>query len=112
MISHDRQRGQNVSIHANFSTLQIPHVNGPLDSGNYTCEPENLRPSMVTVHILGGDGSGGKDGGEETESAAAVHDDDQESAGGVDLVSMAASLGHKIQILWYLYIIMLWTLIN
>ena len=101
-----------MSIHANFSTLQIPHVSGPLDSGNYTCEPENLRPSMVTVHILGGDGSGGKDGGEETESAAAVHDDDQESAGGVDLVSMAASLGHKIQILWYLYIIMLWTLIN
>ena len=108
MISHDRQRGQNVSIHANFSTLQIPHVSGPLDSGNYTCEPQNLRPSMVTVHILGGDGSGGKDG-EET-AAAAVHDDDQESAGGVDLVIMAASHGHKIQILWYLYII--WTLIN
>ena len=107
MISYDRQRDQNVSIHANFSTLQIPQVSGPLDSGNYTCEPENLRPSMVTVHILGGDGSGGKDA-EET-AAAAVHDDDQESAGGVDLV-MAASLGHKIRTLWYLYI--MWTLIN
>jgi hypothetical protein len=66
-----------VLITANYSTLRLPHVTAPLDSGNYTCEPHNLRPDMVAVHILGGQNSiNGNEGAEET-AAAAVHDDNE-----------------------------------
>ena len=76
MISHDTKRGQSVEIEASFSILRLPQVTGPLDSGNYTCAPHNLRPDLVTVHILGGQGSLREV--EET-AAAAVQDDDQQS---------------------------------
>ena len=75
MISHDRGRGQTVQIEANYSILRLPHVTAPLDSGNYTCAPHNLRPDIVAVHILGG---GLKEVAEET-AAAAVQDDDNDA---------------------------------
>ncbi len=56
MISHDRSRGRNVRTEAGYSLLELPKVNAPLDSGNYSCEPQNLFPDRVTVHILGSDG--------------------------------------------------------
>ena len=104
MISYDSQRGQNVSIHGNFSTLEIPQVSHPLDSGNYTCAPHNLRPSMITVHILGGKAPAAA---EET-AAAAVHNDDIPEAGGpVGDLSLASSAVNKLEnvgniFLWYL----------
>merc|ERR1719219_809840 len=88
MISHDRGRGQTVQIEANDSILRLPHVTAPLDSGNYTCAPHNLRPDIVAVHILGGSGSL-KEVAEET-AAAAVQDDDNEV-----LLGDFHSAGHK-----------------
>lgn len=73
MVSHDRSRGQTVEIQPTYSTLRLPQVTGLLDSGNYTCAPHNLSPDAVTVHILGGQDSGG---GEDETAAAAIHTSD------------------------------------
>ena len=73
MISHEKSRGQTVQNKAGFSVLRLPKVTAPLDSGNYTCEPQNLRPDVVTVHIL----DGSKESAEET-AAAAVQDDEKQ----------------------------------
>ena len=80
MISHDTSRGLKVEIAANYSLLRLPQVSAPLDSGNYTCAPHNLRSDLVAVHILGGSGSLGREvvAAEET-AAAAVQDDDKSS---------------------------------
>ena len=113
MISYDSQRGQNVSIQGNYSTLEIPQVSHPLDSGNYTCAPHNLRPSMITVHILGGKAPAAA---EET-AAAAVHNDDIPEAGGpVGDLSLASSAVNKLQnvgniFLWYLCMVC-WSLLK
>ena len=65
MISHDKKRGQHVTSAASYTTLRLPHL-VPSDSGNYTCDPENLLTASVQVHILT----------DSQNSAAAIHTDD------------------------------------
>ena len=80
MISYDRGRGQTVDISANYSTLRLPQVTGPYDSGNYTCAPHNMSPDMVVVHILGGlHPAGSKGEAAEETAAAAVHDNEEKT---------------------------------
>ena len=51
MINYDSDRGVSVSNDADGSTLSLA-VASVADSGNYTCEPEHIRPSSVVVHVL------------------------------------------------------------
>ena len=67
MISHDHDRGQKVEVNSvSHSTLYLPNVRKS-DSGNYTCEPHNLRPAFVYIHIIDEDSNS---------AAAAIHTDD------------------------------------
>ena len=98
MISHDTTRGLKVEIKSNYSLLRLPQVSAPLDSGNYTCAPHNLRSDLVAVHILGGSGSLREVVAAEETAAAAVQDDDKSSQVG-DFHSGAEKKKNHLQML-------------
>ena len=67
MINYDTDRGVSVTKDSSGSTLTLKNA-GPLDSGNYTCSPYNIRAASVLVHVLS-----------EGNSAAAVQNNNKDS---------------------------------
>jgi len=51
MINFDTDRGLIVHINSTESDLIMPYTNTS-DSGNYTCQPENISPATIHVHVL------------------------------------------------------------
>lgn len=51
MINFDTDRGLIVHINSTESDLIMPYTNTS-DSGNYTCQPQNISPATIHVHVL------------------------------------------------------------
>ncbi|XP_025406630.1 hemicentin-2-like isoform X2 [Sipha flava] len=51
MINFDTDRGLIVHINSTESDLIMPYTNTS-DSGNYTCQPQNIPPATIHVHVL------------------------------------------------------------
>jgi len=51
MINFDTDRGLVVHINSTESDLIMPYTNTS-DSGNYTCQPQNISPATIHVHVL------------------------------------------------------------
>ncbi|XP_050519922.1 uncharacterized protein LOC126893600 isoform X1 [Daktulosphaira vitifoliae] len=51
MINFDTDRGLIVHINSTESDLIMPYTNTS-DSGNYTCQPQNIQPATIHVHVL------------------------------------------------------------
>ena len=81
MINYDSDRGVRVTYDKLGSTLLLENASADTDSGNYTCSPDNIRPSSVIVHVLS-----------EGNSAAAVQNSND--GGGGAAAAAASEVGN------------------